>query len=125
MLNKAILIGNLGRDPEVRATGSGRNVINFSVATSETYKDSKGEVQKKTEWHHIVVWDRMGETCLEYLAKGSLVYVEGRIQTRKWEGKDGNERHRTEVVASKVTFLDKKKDGAQKKDKPADDDIPF
>lgn len=107
-LNKVMLIGRLGRDPELRHTQQGKAVCNFSMATDESYKDRDGNKVDKAEWHDIVVWDRSGENCANYLAKGSLVYVEGRLQTRKWQDQQGNERKTKEVVAERVQFLDTK-----------------
>ena len=106
MVNKAILIGNLGGDPEVRYTQSGTAVANFSLATSERWKDKDGQQQEQTEWHKIVAFARLGEICGEYLSKGSKVYIEGRIQTRQWEDKDGNKRYTTEIVAREMKMLD-------------------
>ena len=106
MVNKAILIGNLGGDPEVRYTQSGTAVANFSVATKEKWKDKDGQLQEQTEWHKIVAFARLGEICGEYLSKGSKVYIEGRIQTRQWEDKDGNKRYTTEIVAREMKMLD-------------------
>jgi single-strand DNA-binding protein len=104
MINKAILIGNLGADPEVRYTQSGAAIANFNLATTESWtKDGKKE--EKTEWHRIVAFARLGEICGEFLHKGSKVYVEGRIQTRQWEDKDGIKRYTTEIVARDVQFL--------------------
>lgn len=108
MLNKVQLIGFLGKDPETRNTSGGNSVTNFSMATTERWKDKSGEKQEKTEWHNIVVWKQQGENCARYLSKGSKAYVEGRIQTRKWEDREGNDRYTTEVVASNVVFLDPK-----------------
>lgn len=104
-VNKAILIGNLGRDPELRQTGSGTPVCEFSLATTERYTDGSGNRQERTEWHRIVVWGRQGENAARYLSKGRQVYVEGRIQSRDWEDKDGNKRTTTEIVAQSVQFL--------------------
>lgn len=104
-VNKAILIGNLGKDPELRYTPGGQAVASFSLATSEKWRDKDGVLQDKTEWHNIVVWGRQAETAKEYLAKGRQVYVEGRIQTRSWEDKDGNKRYTTEIVAQRLQFL--------------------
>ena len=105
-VNKAILIGNLGGDPEVRYTPSGVAVARFNIATSEEWKDrDTGEKRERTEWHRIVAWRRLGEICGEYLSKGKQVYVEGRIQTNAWEDKDGNKRYTTEIVANTVQFL--------------------
>lgn len=104
-INKAIIVGNLGRDPEVRYTPDGTAVANFSVATSESWSDKQsGEKKERTEWHRIVAWRRLGEICGEYLHKGSQVYVEGKLQTRSWE-QDGVTRYSTEIVASTVQFL--------------------
>lgn len=104
-VNKAILIGNLGRDPELRQTGSGTSVCEFSLATTERYTDGSGNRQERTEWHRIIVWGRQGENAARYLTKGRQVYVEGRIQYRDWEDKDGNKRTTTEIVAMSVQFL--------------------
>ena len=105
-INKVILIGRLGRDPEVRYTPSGVAVANFSIATSEEWKDREtGEKQERTEWHKIVAWRRLGEICGEYLHKGSQVYIEGRLQTKAWEDRDGNKRYTTEVVAQAMQML--------------------
>jgi single-strand DNA-binding protein len=107
MINKVILIGNLGATPEVRYTQSGKAVTSFTLATTETWmKDGKKE--EKTEWHKIVAWDRLGEICGEYLSKGSKVYIEGKIQTRPWEDKDGNKRYTTEIVAREMKMLSPK-----------------
>jgi single-strand DNA-binding protein len=105
MLNKAMLIGNLGADPELRYTQSGLAVASFSVATTRRWKDKEGQQQEETEWHRIVAWQRLGEICNEYLHKGSKVYVEGRLQTRKWKDQSGNDRWTTEIVALDVQFL--------------------
>ena len=110
MLNKASLIGRLGGDPEVRYTQSGTAVANFTVATSERWKDKDGQQQEQTEWHRIVAFARLGEICGEYLSKGSLVYIEGRIQTRSWDDKDGNKRYTTEIVAREMKMLGSKND---------------
>ncbi len=139
-VNKVIIVGNLGRDPEVRYTPDGTAVANFSVATSENWTDKQtGEKKEKTEWHRIVAWRRLGEICGEYLSKGSQVYVEGKLQTRSWE-QDGVTRYTTEIYATTVQFLGGKGDGGSR---PArnqaadqgypeppmadtqDDDIPF
>lgn len=108
MLNKAMLIGNLGADPELRYTQNGAAVASFTVATTRKWKDKEGQQQEETDWLKIVAWQRLGEICGEYLHKGSKVYVEGRIQTRKWQDKDGNDRFTTEIVASDVQFLSPK-----------------
>lgn len=109
-VNKVILIGRLGRDPELRHTKGGTAVANMSIATDDSFKDKQGNIQKTTEWHRIVMWDKTAENCVKYLSKGSQVYVEGKLQTRKWEDKDGQERTTTEIVARNVTFLDSKSD---------------
>ena len=110
-VNKAILIGNLGRDPELRYTKDGRPVANFTLATNERWRDKEGNTQERTEWHRIVVWDKQAENCAQYLAKGRSCYVEGRLQTREWEDKEGHKRQTTEVVAQQVTFLGSRGDG--------------
>ncbi len=136
-VNKVILVGNLGRDPEIRYTPSGVAVANFSIATKEEWKDREtGERQERTEWHKIVAWRRLGEICGEYLHKGSQVYIEGRLQTRAWEDRDGNKRYTTEVVAQSMQMLGPASRGG--KEEPIDsgfsieepitvpeDDIPF
>jgi single-strand DNA-binding protein len=104
-VNKVILIGNLGRDPEVRYLPSGDAVANFSIATTEKWKDKGGEMQEQTEWHRISFFGRQAEICGEYLRKGSSVYVEGRLQTRKWTDKDGNERTSTEIRGDRMQML--------------------
>ncbi|HHE74048.1 MAG: single-stranded DNA-binding protein [Deltaproteobacteria bacterium] len=141
-VNKVLLIGRLGRDPEVRYTQDGTAIANFSIATSEEWKDKKtGEKQERTEWHRIVAFQRLGEICGEYLSKGRQVYVEGRLQTRDWQDKDGNKRYTTEIVASQMQMLGSKDSydntgggsGFKKNDMPPgpefsgsqDDDIPF
>lgn len=112
-LNKVLLIGNLGKDPELRKTGSGTPVVNFPIATTERWKNNEtGEWNEKTEWHNIVVWGKQGENCHQYLGKGRPVYVEGRLQTRSWEDKDGNKRYTTEVVAQSVKFLGSRQDAS-------------
>lgn len=110
-LNKAMIIGRLGRDPEVRYTQSNTAVATLSVATSERYKDKQGEWQENTEWHRVVAWDRLAEICQEYLKKGSQVYIEGPIQTRQWEDKEGQTRYTTEIKALTMTMLDSKGSG--------------
>src|SRR5216110_2242666 len=110
-VNKVILVGRLGRDPETRYTGGGQAVANFSVATDETYKDKAGDRQKRTEWHKIVVWGKQAEIAQQYLKKGSLVFVEGRIQSREWQDKEGQKRTSFEVVASNFRMLGGRGDG--------------
>ena len=104
MINKVILVGRLGRDPELRYTPSGTAVANFSLATDERWS-SNGETQSRTEWHNIVVWSKLAEICNQYLTKGRLVFIEGRLQTRDWEDKDGNKRRTTEIVATDMKML--------------------
>lgn len=104
-VNKVILIGNLGADPEVRFTPGGQAVANFRIATSESWTDKQGQKQDRTEWHKIVVWGKQGENCGEYLKKGRQCFVEGRLQTREWTDKEGKKNYTTEVVATHVVFL--------------------
>ncbi len=104
-VNKVILIGNLGADPETRYTQGGQAVTNFRIATSDRWTDRNGQAQERTEWHRIVTFGRLAEHCRDYLSKGRQVYVEGRIQTRQWEDKDKNKRYTTEIVAQTVQFL--------------------
>jgi single-strand DNA-binding protein len=111
-VNKVILIGNLGRDPEMRYLPSGDAVANFSIATTERWKDKNGEMQEQTEWHRIAFFGRQAEVCGEYLRKGSSVYVEGRLQTRKWTDKDGNERYTTEIRGDRMQMLGGRGGGA-------------
>lgn len=108
MVNKAILIGRLGKDPEVRYTPDGAMVTNFNLATDEQWKDKNGEKVQKTEWHRIVTFGKLAEICGNYLVKGKLVFIEGRIQTRSWEDKDGVKRFTTEIVAGNMQMLDSK-----------------
>ncbi|PQJ34491.1 single-stranded DNA-binding protein [Salinibacter sp. 10B] len=111
-VNKVILIGNLGQEPELRYTGSGTAVCNMRLATNESYTNRDGEEVQKTEWHNVVAWGRLGEVCNEYLDKGSQVYFEGSLQTRSWEDRDGNTRYTTEVKAREMMFLDSNRQGA-------------
>ena len=111
-VNKVILIGNLGRDPEIRYTQGGQAVANFTLATNERWRDKEGQNQERTEWHRIVVWGKQAENCAKYLAKGRSCYIEGRLQTREWEDKEGNKRQTTEIVAQNVTFLGSRGDAA-------------
>jgi single-strand DNA-binding protein len=110
-VNKVILVGRLGRDPETRYTGGGQAVANFSVATDETYKDKAGERQKRTEWHKIVVWGKQAEIAQQYLKKGSLIFIEGRIQSREWQDKEGQKRTSFEIVATNFRMLGGRGDG--------------
>ncbi|MFH1621178.1 MAG: single-stranded DNA-binding protein [Patescibacteria group bacterium] len=106
-LNRAMIIGNLTRDPEMRTTTNGQNVCSFSVATSSQWVNAQGVKQERTEYHPIVAWGKLAEICSQYLAKGRKVYIEGRLQTREWEGQDGNKRQRTEIVAENMIMLDR------------------
>ena len=147
-INKVILVGNLGRDPEVRYSPSGAAIANVTIATGEGWKDKQtGEMQERTEWHRIVFFSRLAEIAGEYLRKGSQIYVEGRLQTRKWQDKDGNDRYTTEIVANELQMLGGRSAGSNQTSdsskqfdqsqpsapsKPAakefddfDDDIPF
>jgi single-strand DNA-binding protein len=135
-VNKVILIGNLGADPELRYTSGGKAVAELRIATSRKYKSKDGGTQEDTQWHRVVVWEKTAENCKEYLAKGRQIYVEGRLQTRQWEDKDGNKRYTTEVVAEQVLFLGSKGGGGSFEEPPTpdernapssmpDDDIPF
>ncbi|OGY54941.1 MAG: hypothetical protein A3A24_03390 [Candidatus Buchananbacteria bacterium RIFCSPLOWO2_01_FULL_46_12] len=107
-LNKAMIIGNLTRDPESRTTPSGQTVANFSVATNLVWTDASGQKQQKVEYHNIVAWRKLAEICGKYLKKGNKVYIEGRLQTRDWEGQDGVKRYRTEIIADNMIMLDTK-----------------
>ena len=139
-LNKVMLIGNLGKDPEVRYTASGQAVASFSLATSERYKSKSGDWEEKTEWHNVVLWGKQAETAKDYLSKGKTVFIEGRLQTRKWQDKDGRDRYTTEIVGEKMQFVGPKGDGGGRQSsrdmEPSepyydpvgsnpDDDIPF
>jgi single-strand DNA-binding protein len=110
-VNKVILVGRLGKDPETRYTSSGQAVCNFTMATDETYKDRAGERQKRTEWHRIVVWAKQAEIAQQYLRKGSLIFLEGRIQTRQWDDKEGQKRTTTEIVATNFRMLGSRAEG--------------
>jgi single-strand DNA-binding protein len=127
-LNKVLLIGRLGRDPEMRYTPSGRPVTTFSVATNRTWNTSEGDKRTETEWFNIVAWGNLAEICKQYLAKNRLVYIEGRLQTRHWEDSDGNKHSTTEIVANEMIMLDDKKDGNNNQleiEEPAEDEYPF
>ena len=104
-LNRVMIIGRLGQDPELKHTPSGQAVCNFSVATSENWTDKSGQKQEKTEWHRIVVWGKTAEICQQYLAKGRQAYIEGKLQTRSWDDKDGQKKYMTEILANTVQFL--------------------
>jgi single-strand DNA-binding protein len=136
-VNKVILIGNLGADPELRYTPAGRAVVNFRIATTRHWNTREGERREETEWHRIVAWDKLAEICGEYLKKGMPVYVEGRIQTRSWEDQGGVKRYTTEIVATDMRMLSSRHEGESAgaasgpppDDLPstfeADDDLPF
>ena len=113
-VNKVILVGNLGADPEVRFTPSGQAVANFRIATSESWTDKNGQKQDRTEWHRIVVWRKLAELCGEYLGKGRQCFVEGRLQTREWTDKENRKNYTTEVVANNVVFLGGRDAGANR-----------
>ena len=111
MINKVILVGRLGKDPEIKSTPGGQTVAKFTMATDEKFTDKSGEKQERTEWHNIVAWARLAEICGQYLRKGSLVYIEGSIRTDSWEDKEsGQKRYRTEIVAREMKMLDRKRD---------------
>jgi len=112
-VNKVILIGNLGKDPEIRTTPQGTTLARFSVATTTAWKDASGAKQERTEWHDIVAWEKLAQICGEYLQKGKQVYVEGSLQTRSWEDQNGQKRYKTEVKASNVVMLGRREDGAR------------
>lgn len=138
-LNKVMLIGNLGKDPEVRYTASGQAVASFSLATSEKFKSKSGDWEERTEWHNITLWGKLAEIAGEYLAKGKTVYIEGRLQTRKWQDKNGNDRYTTDIVGDKMQMLSGKGERRSEPSAPQgggggggyeeppfqDDDIPF
>jgi len=111
MINKVILVGRLGKDPEIRSTPGGTSVAKFSLATDEKFTDKNGEKQERTEWHNIVAWGRLGEICGQYLRKGKLVYIEGSIRTDSWDDKEsGQKKYRTEIVAREMKMLDGRRD---------------
>ncbi|MFC1962091.1 single-stranded DNA-binding protein [Chloroflexota bacterium] len=138
-LNKVIIIGNVGSEPEMRFTPSGKPVTSFSVATNWLYSAPNGERRQETEWFNIVTWNRLAEQCNQFLGKGRLVYAEGRLRTRTWDGQDGQQHSRVEVIANRVIFLDKKAAGVLPEERADDsgsgsiggsgdiepDDIPF
>jgi single-strand DNA-binding protein len=140
-VNKVILLGHLGRDPEMRYQPSGAAIANFSMVTSENFKDREGNKQKRTEWHRIVLFGRAAEVAGEYLRKGSMAYVEGRLQTRKWTDKEGQERYTTEIVGDRLQLVGEKSDSQESASQTShqsskantpppseedfDDDIPF
>ncbi len=112
-VNKVILVGHLGADPEMRYTTSGAGVCEFRVATSESWTDRNGQRQERTEWHRIIAWNKLGEICSKYLSKGRQVYLEGRIRTRSWDDRDGNKRYTTEIIANDVQFLGGREGGSR------------
>lgn len=142
-INKVILVGRLGKDPEIRYMPNGEAVCNFSLATSESWKDKAGEKQEKTEWHNIVIYRKLAEIAGEYLKKGSLVYLEGKLQTRKWQTKEGQDRYTTEIIVNEMQMLGGKQGQPDQQEQPVpkekptqpkqqtegfgnfDDDIPF
>ncbi len=124
-VNKVILIGNLGRDPEVRYMPDGGAITNISIATTENWKDKNGEKQEKTEWHRVAFFGKLAEIAGEYLKKGSQVYVEGRLQTRKWQDKDGNDKYTTEIVADRMQMLGSRQGmGGADRDAPERESAP-
>jgi single-strand DNA-binding protein len=124
-VNKVIVIGNLGANPDIRALPSGQNVANFSLATTAQFKDRNGEQQKRTEWHRVVAFGKLADTCQQFLTKGRQVYVEGRLTTRQYEAKDGSgKRSRTEIIALQMRMLSNRANGNAPKAE-AGDDIPF
>lgn len=128
-LNKVQLIGHLGADPESRFTTSGSAVANLTLATNESWRSAEGDTKEKTEWHRVVIFGKMAETAAEYMKKGQLVYIEGRLQTRSWEDKDNIKRYTTEVLCDNFTMLGRKGDGgsspSSSKESEQDDDLPF
>ena len=129
MLNKVMIIGRLGRDPELRYSQSGSPVCTLNIATDESYTDNSGQKVEKAEWHRIVVFQKAAENCSQYLAKGSLVFIEGKLETRKWQAQQGQDRFVTEIKAQRVQFLDKKDGGKPSSSLPSEsygmDNVPF
>lgn len=136
MLNKVMLIGRLGADPEIKYTQSGSPIANLRIATDESYTDRNGQRQEKTEWHTVIAFQRTAEICQQYLHKGSLVYIEGKLQTRKWQDKNGQDRYSTEIRVDRLQMLERRQEGAPAQASPrpgwdvppvpADDDsVPF
>ncbi|MBW6474476.1 MAG: single-stranded DNA-binding protein [Anaerolineaceae bacterium] len=117
-VNKIMLVGHLGQDPEKHTTPSGVSVTTFSLATNERFKDRDGQQQEKTEWHNIVAWNKLADICAEYLHKGSQVYIEGKIQTRKWQDQSGQDRYTTEIIAGQLQMLGGKPDRGQPSKQP-------
>lgn len=129
MVNRVYLIGRLGADPEVRYTPDSTMVVNFRIATDESYENRSGEKVSKTEWHRIVVWGKLAEICGNYLGKGALVFIEGKLQTRTWDDKEGNKRSVTEILASGMKMLESRRsqggDDSRDPEPLPDDDVPF
>lgn len=127
-VNRVLLLGFLGKDPELRSTQSGTSVCNFSLATNERWKDRNGETHERVEWSRIIAWGKTGEAAAKYLKKGSQTFIEGRLQTREWEDKEGNKRQTTEVIADRVVFLGGGKgEGGQRREDPpppSDEEAP-
>jgi single-strand DNA-binding protein len=123
-LNKITIIGNVGNEPEMRFTPNGKPVTSFSVATNWVYTSPEGERRQETEWFNVVAWSRLAEQCNQFLAKGKLVYVEGRLHTRNWEGQDGQTHYRSEVIANRVIFLDRREAGALPSEKAEEGGVP-
>ena len=119
-LNRVQIIGNVGTEPEMRFSPNGNPVVNFSVATNEKFGENE-----HTEWFKVVAWNKLAETCNQYLQKGQQVFVEGRLQTRSWEGQDGEKKYRTEVIANKVLFLGQRKQGEESTEDKDPEDVPF
>ena len=124
-VNKVILIGNLGKNPEVRHTPSGAAVANFSIATNEAWNNREGQREERTEWHRVVAFGKLADICGQYLKKGKQVYIEGRLQTRSWEDRDGNKRYTTEIVASNMTMLGRAGDATADAYAPPIQEDPF
>jgi len=134
-LNKVLLIGNTGKDPEVRYTASGTAVASFSLATSEKFKNKGGEWEERTEWHKVILWGKLAEIAGEYLTKGKTVFIEGRLQTRKWQDRDSTDHYTTEIVGEKMQMLSRKEGNGRTEEAapshedqaplPNDDDVPF
>jgi single-strand DNA-binding protein len=112
-VNKVILVGNVGKDPEIRFATAGNPVANFTLATSERFKDKSGEFQERTEWHNLVAWQRLAEIVRDYVKKGSKLYIEGRIQTRSWDDKDGQKHYKTEIVVNDLVLLSGRTEGGE------------
>lgn len=124
-VNRATIIGNLGNDPEIRYSSGGDAIANLSIATTDNWKDKNGDKQEKTEWHRVTMFGKLAEICGEYLKKGSQVYIEGKLQTRKWTDKSNIERYTTEIVADRMQMLGGNRKADDSKSDDIDDDIPF